>query len=145
MKADMEHFEFSLAIRDSLKIFNCHVTKLLRSALWPSWAVPLQIVNIFQTSNYWEFVHIIFLVMITCTLVVGYKCFERTYCLHFQGTNMESVFSSETMVSSYQTIRFHNPWDHNLYFYTLETFNLILGFPCKVSEYVVDDVFAAKL
>jgi hypothetical protein len=71
--------------------------------------------------------------------------FRKNLLPSFSSEKMENVFSSETMVSSYHSIRFHNPRDHNLYLYTLETFNLVLGFPCIVSEHVVDDAFAAKL
>jgi hypothetical protein len=60
-------------------------------------------------NNDWEYVSIVvFWVVTPCSFVCGYQCFGRTYRLHLQG-EMEEIRSSKTSVTTYKTIRRHNP------------------------------------
>jgi hypothetical protein len=52
-------------------------------------------------------------VMPSCNQVGGNQCFGGTYCISHILT-MEAEYSSETVVTSFQTTRCRNPEDHNM-------------------------------
>jgi hypothetical protein len=58
-----------------------------------------------------EFQVVVFWIVMPCSVVVGYQCFRRFFCLHLQG---EAARFSKMLASYCNTTWCHNPEDHNL-------------------------------
>jgi hypothetical protein len=67
-----------------------------------NWYVRFEVLMMRKMMFFW--------VMILCRLIGRYQCFREIYCLHFQGWS--PICFTETMVSTYEPIRHHNPEEH---------------------------------